>query len=93
MVSPYGEGKTLRYRFARVLRFCAIALLTAGAFSACSLPGMGSDTPTMTPAQSYTKVPAGWQVYKGQHFTIAYPPEWSYSYQSPLPARRARGLS
>ncbi len=53
------------------------ALLMVAALSSCALPAVGASpaTPTRTPAGG----PAGWLVYHGDHFTIAYPPGWSYN--------------
>ncbi len=79
-------------RYTRLMRFCALALLAASALSACSLADIGSSSPTATPAQSSTNIPTGWQVYAGQHFTIAYPPDWSYNYQSPPTGAQGQGI-
>jgi hypothetical protein len=89
----FGKGVTLDNRYHNVLRFLAFALLAASALSACSLPGIGAATPTATPAQQpSSNVPAGWQVYAGAHYTIAYPPDWSYSFKSPPTGAQGQGI-
>ncbi len=79
-------------RYTHCLRFCAFALLVASALSACSLPGIGASSPTATPAAPSANSPAGWQVYEGQQFTIAYPPDWSYGFKSPPTGAQGQGI-
>lgn len=40
-------------------------------------------TTTIYAPPTPANVPTGWQVYSGPHFTIAYPPDWSYKTNSP----------
>lgn len=64
----------------------AIALLAVSALGGCAAPAAGAaTTATMPPPTATATVPgtpSGWSVYRGDHFTIAYPPQWSYT---PIP--------
>lgn len=65
------------YRFARRGLYL-VALLVLGALSACAPSAAGTAAaPTTTPTVPGTS--AGWSVYRGAHFTIAYPGGWSYT--------------
>lgn len=50
-------------------------LATATSAPTVTLPP--APTATATPSLQPLNVPAGWQVYNGPHFAIAYPPNWS----------------
>jgi hypothetical protein len=66
-----------------------LAVLALSLLSACALPGarsttahpLAARTPTAIPiAPTPTNVPAGWVVYVGPHFTVAYPKSWTYAF-------------
>ncbi len=62
---------------------CLIALLILGAISACAQPALDSNKPQAPSATpTIPGIPMGWSVYRGAHYTIAYPKGWSYSTQS-----------
>ncbi|HEX9037583.1 MAG TPA: hypothetical protein VF808_11400 [Ktedonobacterales bacterium] len=82
----------MSYRQPGLLRCCVVAALTAGALSACDLPGIASSTPTATPAQASGALPTGWQVYKGVDFSIDYPPDWSLNLQAPPTGSQGQGI-
>jgi hypothetical protein len=72
---------------------CVLILVTG---TGCAVTTSGStkatSAPTITPQSTATvvsgpptpsNVPPGWQVYSGQHFTIAYPSAWATSASPP----------
>jgi hypothetical protein len=83
------------------LLWSTLCVFMLGTVTGCALaPGASTSatsTPTFTPPPSATvvpgpptptNVPSGWQVYSGQHFTIAYPPAWTMP-----PSQPETGLS
>lgn len=63
-----------------------LLLLAVAALVGCgAAPSAGSATlPTPDATPTPTATPSAWQVYHGQHFTISYPPGWSYeTYPAP----------
>ncbi|HET9110309.1 MAG TPA: hypothetical protein VFN78_05745 [Ktedonobacterales bacterium] len=57
------------------LSVCLGGLFALATLSSCTLPYDGAQTPASSPSQ----MPAGWKVYHGDHFSIAYPAGWSTS--------------
>ena len=80
-------------RFIAIPRVCIIALLAASALTACDVPGLSSSAPTATPAPTNGNLPAGWQVYQGARFTIAYPPGWTYNLESSAGGYQSQGVA
>lgn len=54
---------------------CVVALLMFNALSACALPLVGASTAKAVGVKP--AAPAGWTIYHGAHFSIAYPAGWS----------------
>lgn len=76
------------HRFALVLSAALLVCMFSGCGTVAAQTASSTSTPTIThlptatPAPmppTPTNVPAGWQVYSGTHFTIAYPANWTYT--------------
>lgn len=81
------DASAWRGRIARYLLLAGSAALAICLLGACAPPfARGAATPTAvrpaTPTEvppTPTNVPAGWVVFVGPHFTIAYPKAWTYA--------------
>ena len=68
------KERALHRRLA-ALSACLAVLVVLTLLSSCALSLSGAQTP----ASPATSEPAGWTVYHGDHFSIAYPAGWSTS--------------
>lgn len=75
-------------RFTLVLLLALLVAVISGCGAVSAHTAAPTPTATVAPAPTATtapgpptptNVPAGWQVYTGTHFTIAYPANWTHS--------------
>lgn len=85
---------------ALALCFCLLCALAACSQPSAAQPtATSAPTVTATPTQqatalpTATNIPAGWSVFAGDHFTIAYPPTWTYTTSPPQTGLQGMGVS
>lgn len=85
----------------------ALCFFLLCALAACSQPSAAQPTATTAPTTAATatptqqatalptatNIPSGWSVFAGDHFTIAYPPTWTYTTSPPQTGLQGMGVS